>query len=149
MSGRGSPGFPDFGSDILPEPKSGCGGTSDEIIPKENGRLSESQWIDTQKPLCYSTRMKLSKTRIDVLSVRLIEALLNQNLIETEEKKEIVASRVAMVITKELEVEDRLNREVEEMMEKYAREMRGEKIDPRAMFQMIKKQLVKERNIIL
>ncbi len=93
--------------------------------------------------------MKLSKTRIDVLSVRLIEALLNQNLIETEEKKEVVASRVAMVVTKELEVEDRLNREVEEMMEKYAREMRGEKIDPRTMFQMIKKQLVKERNIIL
>ena len=149
MAGRGIPGFSDFGFGERSEPKSGFGISSREIIPKENGCFSGNQLIDTLKPLCYSTDMRLSKIRIAALSSRLAETLLNQNLIEIEEKKEVLASRVAMVITKELEVEDCLNREVGEMMEKYAREMRGEKIDPRTMFQMIKKQLVKERNIIL
>lgn len=106
-------------------------------------------FIDTPQALCYSSGMRLSKTRIDALSLRLATTLLNQHLIESVQKKEDIASTISSVISKELEVEDRLNREVEQMMKKYEQQMAGEQIDRHALFLMIKKQLVKERDIIL
>ncbi len=93
--------------------------------------------------------MRLSKARIDALSLRLATRLLNQNMIESPHKKEDIAATIAAVITKELEVETRLDREVEQIMKQYEQKMEGESIDRHALFLMIKKQLVKEREIIL
>ncbi len=93
--------------------------------------------------------MRLSKARVDAISLRLATVLLDQNLIESVQKKEAIVSLVAGVIAKELEVEDHLNREVEQMMKKYEAQMKGEQIDRHALFLMIKKQLVRDRNIII
>ncbi len=93
--------------------------------------------------------MRLSRARIDALSRRLATSLLNKRLIECDQKTEGVAESIAAVIHKEMEVEMRLDREVEVLMKKYEREMRGAQVDPHVLFQMIKKQLVKERSIIL
>jgi len=93
--------------------------------------------------------MRLSRARIDALSLRLATSLLNKKLIACDRKAEGVAATIAAVIKKEMEIEDRLDQEVEALMKKYEREMRGEQVDAHVLFQMIKKQLVKERNIIL
>jgi hypothetical protein len=48
----------------------------------------------------------------------------------------------------DLKVEDDVNREAERILEQYAEKM-GDQIDRHKMFQMIKKQLIKDKNLII
>ncbi|MFQ5587499.1 MAG: DUF507 family protein [Nitrospiria bacterium] len=93
--------------------------------------------------------MRLSKARVDALSLRLATTLLSQQLIESVQKKETIAATIGTAILKELAVEERLDREVEQLMKKYERQMAGEQIDRHTLFLMIKKQLIKERGLTI
>jgi hypothetical protein len=53
------------------------------------------------------------------------------------------------IITDELQVEDKLNDEVREILSQHAEEMRRTNVEYREMFKMIKKKLARERKIIL
>ena len=46
-------------------------------------------------------------------------------------------------------VEDRLNREVDDIIKDHLNEMQRESVDYRRMFQLIKNKLARERNLIL
>ena len=52
-------------------------------------------------------------------------------------------------ITEELSVEDKLNAEVRTLMKKYEAEIEKGQVDYQKMFLMIKKQLAKDRSVIL
>jgi hypothetical protein len=53
------------------------------------------------------------------------------------------------IIMTELTVEDRLNAEVRELLKKHAVEIEQGRLDFRKLFELTKKKLVKERNLIL
>lgn len=48
----------------------------------------------------------------------------------------------------ELRVEDEINKEAERLLDQYARQM-GDKIDREKMFQLIKKQLIKDKKVVV
>lgn len=52
------------------------------------------------------------------------------------------------VFTNELQIEDRINAEAEKLLERYTAQM-GDKIDKEQMFQMIKRQLIKDKKVVL
>ena len=60
-----------------------------------------------------------------------------------------MAPKIEKIILDDLQVEDRLNAEVKEILKGYEREMEKGEVDYQKMFQMIKKQLVKERDLVL
>lgn len=93
--------------------------------------------------------MRLSKERIATLSKSLAESLLTEKVITCTHKKEFLASTIESIFLEDLQVEDRLNAEVKELLRKYEKEIDQGEVDPQKMFQMIKRQLVKERNLTL
>lgn len=81
------------------------------------------------------------------LSCLIVDHLLKENLIGLKSKKELLVATVESIFLADLRVEDHLNDEVREMMRRREKEMVH--LDYQTMFQLIKKQLVKDRKIIL
>jgi len=93
--------------------------------------------------------MKLSKERMAALSASLVDKLTAGGMIEpVGERKALVAS-LERVVTDELSVEDRINAQAKELMRKYEAEIARGHLDEQDLFKMIKKQLVKEKGVIL
>ena len=93
--------------------------------------------------------MKLSKERVAALSASLVDKLIAGGMIEpVGERKALVAS-LERVVTDELGVEDRINAQAKELMRKYEAEIARGHLDEQDLFKMIKKQLVKEKGVIL
>jgi len=93
--------------------------------------------------------MRISKERVATLSHLIVENLIEDGLIERPSKKELLMAKVESTILEELQVEDRLNAEVQKIMKSREKEMAAGGVDDQKMFQMIKRQLVKQRNLIL
>ena len=100
-------------------------------------------------PFVILPGMRLSKERLATLSKTLAESLLSEKVITFSQKKELLASKIESILLVDLQVEDRLNAEVKEILRKYDKEIEKGEVDSQKMFQMIKKQLAKERNLIL
>ncbi len=93
--------------------------------------------------------MRISKERVLAISRSLVENLLKEGLITYQAKKELLVSKIESTAIDELQVEDRLNAEVKEIMKRYEKEMEAKGTDYQKMFQMVKKQLIKERDLIV
>ena len=93
--------------------------------------------------------MRIPKGWIPVLSGEIIDALLHKDQIELKSSREQVLSLVEELILEELMVEDRLNQEVREMLKQYDAEIEQGRLDFRRLFDLTKKKLVKDRNIVL
>ncbi len=93
--------------------------------------------------------MKLSSERIAALAGQLVEKLVAGGMIEPVADRRVLTVSLERVIVDELSVEDRINAEAKELMRKYESEIARGKMDEPQLFQMIKKQLVKEKGAIL
>jgi hypothetical protein len=93
--------------------------------------------------------MRLPKDRVTHLAEALATRLVEGGHVELIGQRKALVELLDRAVTEELMVEDRLNLEVRELMKKYEREIESGQVDPQKMFVMIKKQLVKERGIIL
>jgi len=93
--------------------------------------------------------MRLKKERITALAKTLVDQLTEQQAIRLEASKAETASALEQIITEELMIEDRLDAEVRQILETYRIQIERGQVDERRMFLMIKKQLAKERGIIL
>jgi len=93
--------------------------------------------------------MRLKKERITALAQSLVDQLTEQQAIRLEASKAVTISSLVQVITEELMIEDRLDAEVRQILETYRVQIERGQVDERKMFLMIKKQLAKERGIIL
>jgi len=93
--------------------------------------------------------MKLSKERIAHMAESLAQRLTQQNLVTLTGSRQALVETLTHAITEELAVEDRLNAEVRALMKKYEAEIEKGHVDYQKMFQMMKKQLAKERGVIL
>ncbi len=93
--------------------------------------------------------MRLRKEIIQYLAKRIVERLSEKELIEFETEAEQIAAMVEGKINGDLMVEDRLNDEVKEILEKQGEKLDEGNINYRKMFQMVKNKLARERGIIL
>ncbi len=93
--------------------------------------------------------MKLSKERVAHLAASLAQRLQQQGHLEVTGAPKALAESLDHVITAELSVEDKLNAEVRTLMKRYETEIERGQVDYQKMFLMVKKQLVKDRGVIL
>lgn len=92
--------------------------------------------------------MRLRREMIDYLAGRLVDGLDEKELIDTSGDNEGVEESIAGVIVEDLLVEDQLNIEVKEMLDKMGDEIDNANINYRKMFQMVKQKLARERGLI-
>jgi hypothetical protein len=92
--------------------------------------------------------MRLTKNQIEYISYRITKELHDKGLVDIDDPRKMVAAMMT-IITGELQVEDRLNDEVREILTQHSEEMRRTNVEYREMFKMIKKKLARERKIIL
>lgn len=93
--------------------------------------------------------MRLKKERITALAETLVDRLTAQRFVRPEAPKPELASSLERIITNELMIEDRLDAEVRRILETYRVQIEKGQVDERKMFLMIKKQLAKDRGILL
>jgi hypothetical protein len=92
--------------------------------------------------------MRLTKNQVEYISYRITKELHDKGLVDIDDPRRMVAAMIT-IITGELQVEDRLNDEVREILTQHSEEMRRTNVEYREMFKMIKKKLARERKIIL
>ena len=90
--------------------------------------------------------MLLAREFVAYLSRQLV-ARLSPTIIETP-TPDAVAEKIAAVISNELEVEDRLNDEVRDLLSQYSEYMRREGVSYQEMFRRIKNTLISQRKVI-
>ena len=93
--------------------------------------------------------MRLNKVRIHHMAVSVIERLQASGLLQIQGKPEVVIQKLEGAILTELQVEDRLNADVREMLKQFEREFAEGRADYQKMFTMVKQKLIKERGVIL
>lgn len=93
--------------------------------------------------------MKFLKGWISVLANEMIKGLCKKKFITLKTSKEEAVKVTDELILDELMVEDRLNKEVREMLKKYDMEIEKGRLDYHKLFELTKHKIVKERNIIL
>lgn len=84
---------------------------------------------------------------IDKLASLVLERLKEKGLVELKAGEAKVLERIRAVITEDMLAEERLDREVEEMISAHGGNSGG--IDHRKMFNMVKQKLARERGIVL
>ncbi|MGD0500681.1 MAG: DUF507 family protein [Bryobacteraceae bacterium] len=90
--------------------------------------------------------MLLAREFVAYLSRQLVKRL-TAGVIETN-MPDVVVGKIADVITEELEVEDRLNDEVRDLLSQYSEYMRRESVSYQEMFRRIKNTLISQRKVI-
>ena len=90
--------------------------------------------------------MLLAREFVSYLSRQLVKRL-TPGIIETT-APELVAEKIAVVISDELAVEDRLNDEVRDLLSQYSDYMRRENVSYQEMFRRIKNTLISQRKVI-
>ena len=92
--------------------------------------------------------MKLRKQHIEVIASKIIDELLRREYIEVEDEGKSKLF-IRKVITEDLAIEDKLNEEVREILEKFSSEIRQGSVEYHKMYRLVKDKLIKERNLIL
>lgn len=91
--------------------------------------------------------MRLREPQIKQLCQKLLLSLRSFQLINLKRSEALALKRMVEIFAAELRVEDDINKETERLMQQYASKM-GSSFDKERMFQMIKKQLMKDRGVV-
>ncbi len=92
--------------------------------------------------------MRLKEFQVKQLCQKVMITLRAKQLIVLKKSEAEVLAKMEQIFIADLKVEDDVNREAERILEQYAEKM-GDQIDRHKMFQMIKKQLIKDKNLII
>ncbi len=93
--------------------------------------------------------MRLSREEIKGLSDFLTKMIVDKNLLLKQVKTEDISLDIYNIISEDMKLEDKLNEEVKDIMERYDSELKSGEVDYNKLFNMIKQQLVKERKLIV
>ena len=93
--------------------------------------------------------MRITKELTELLSKKIVNSLIDQDLIIWEETPEKLQAVINAIITEDLMVEDLLNEEVKTLLESKTQEYERDMMDYGRVFQMVKSKLVRERGLIL
>jgi len=94
----------------------------------------------------FTLRMLLAREFVAYTSRQLVRKL-TPGTMETSDP-DLVANKIAEVLTEELAVEDRLNDEVRDLLSQYSDYMRREGVSYQEMFRRIKNTLISQRKVI-
>ena len=92
--------------------------------------------------------MKLHQQQIEMLAYNLVKKMVETGAAEVVSPDETV-SRIMRTVTDDLQIEDKLNEEVREILSKVEYEMRDKGIQYHEMFKIVKQKLARERKLIL
>jgi hypothetical protein len=92
--------------------------------------------------------MRLSPDEIQYISRKIIKTLTAARRIEVDDADRVIDG-IAQVITGELQIEDRLNEEVREVLVQHSAQMDRSDITYSEMFKKVKRELAKQKGIIL
>jgi hypothetical protein len=92
--------------------------------------------------------MRLTSDQVEYLARKIVKTLVAQGKLEIDSEVRVVEG-IMRAITDDLQVEDRLNEEVREVLVQHASEMERSNITYSEMFKMVKRKLAKEKGIIL
>jgi hypothetical protein len=94
--------------------------------------------------------MRIPNSWVSAISKEVAEELVKKQMVELQGQSEEQFSKlIEEEILEELMVEDLINSEVREMLKQYDAEIEKGRLDYRRLFEMTKKKIVKERNIII
>ena len=104
-----------------------------------------------QLTLFFSTGIlrRMVTSKFHTLARQIGERLLTEGLVYFTQRHDLLFSKIESYLTAAFDIEVRVNNEAKELLEKYEREMDKSQIDSHKMFLMIKKKLIRERNLIL
>jgi hypothetical protein len=92
--------------------------------------------------------MRLTADEIQYISRKIVKTLVADGKLEVDSEPRLVEG-IARVISEELQVEDRLNEEVREVLIQHASEMERSNITYTEMFKMLKRKMAREKGIVL
>lgn len=92
--------------------------------------------------------MGLRKEYVRLLSTKVVEDLIKQEMIEVPEDLDL-AEQLFQIMDAEINMEDRLNEEVRLLLNQYQDQMRQSGASYQEMFKLIKNKLVRERKLVL
>jgi hypothetical protein len=92
--------------------------------------------------------MGLRKEYVRLLSTKIVEDLIKQEMIEVPEGLDL-AEQLFQVMEAEVSLEDRINEEVRLLLNQYQDQMRQSGASYQEMFKLIKNKLVRERKLVL
>lgn len=93
--------------------------------------------------------MRLVHGRIEMMARAIVQRLVAQRAIALHAPAAELVTHVTGLIERELAVEDQLNQEVRELLKQYQRQIDSGQVDYQRMFTMVKRQLAKERGVII
>ncbi|RME65643.1 MAG: DUF507 family protein [Nitrospirae bacterium] len=93
--------------------------------------------------------MRIPKSWVLPMARRIVEDLLREDLIDPTVSEEELIEHTRELLMEELTVEDRLNEEVREILKQFEHEIEAKRLDYRKLFEMTKRKLIKERNIVI
>ena len=92
--------------------------------------------------------MALRKEFVRLLSIKIVEDLIKQEMIEVPEGLDL-ADQLFQVMEEEMTLEDKINDEVRVLLNQYQDQMRQSGASYQEMFKLIKNKLVRERKLVL
>jgi uncharacterized protein len=92
--------------------------------------------------------MRLKKEFVEKISKKIIESLINKDLIIWESSPDKLESIINNIIIDDLMVEDRLNEEVKQLLDSRTEEYERSMMDYGRVFQLVKSKLARERGLI-
>ncbi len=93
--------------------------------------------------------MKLSPARIDRLTTVILDTLAEQDDIRLQADDAKLLHAISALITDELQLEERLEAEVREILDQYRNDIAAGRLDYSELYRKTKARLVRERNLIL
>jgi len=93
--------------------------------------------------------MRIPRQWVPVMARDVVEALVDRELVELHCERQAFFKSVQELILDELMVEDRLNQEVRELLKAHEAHIERNRLDYRQLFDLTKKKLAQERNLIL
>jgi len=93
--------------------------------------------------------MRLSERKIQYLAAKMADWLHDGSEAHAVAGREVLARELAGVIRQEFRLEDELDRDVEKTLLQLRKQINSQNLDPEVLRQKIRKQLAKERGIVL
>jgi hypothetical protein len=93
--------------------------------------------------------MRIPRAWIPVISQRMVDTLFKEELIVPDVDPGKLRAEVEALMTEELELEDRLNDEVREILKQFESDIERGRMDYRKLFDLTKQKLIRERNLVI
>ena len=93
--------------------------------------------------------MKLSDARLERLASQIVDTLADREDVRLQAGDAKLLNGVAAIMADELQVEERIDAEVREILEQYRNDIAAGRLDYNELFRRVKSRLVQERRAVL